>query len=79
MDFLRDPPEATGDEPENVVFEAPEIYEPVEKLEALAKRLTHFQVCYLLCEFGEVTHKSAHFFHNSRLCTTKQHVEQSWI
>lgn len=44
VDFLRDPPEATGDEPDDFVFEAPRVYEPVEGLEALAKRLTHFQV-----------------------------------
>ena len=44
VDFLRDPPEATGDEPDDFVFEAPKIYEPVENLEQLAKRLTHFQV-----------------------------------
>ena len=29
VDFLRDPPEATGDEPEDAEVEAPKIYEPV--------------------------------------------------
>ena len=29
MDFLRDPPKPTGDEPDD--FEAPKIYEPVRK------------------------------------------------
>ena len=27
--FFRDPPEATGDEPEDFEYEAPKIYEPV--------------------------------------------------
>ena len=29
VDFLRDPPEATGDEGDDVELEAPKIYEPV--------------------------------------------------
>ena len=29
MDFLRDPPEQTGDEPDD--FESPKIYKPVRK------------------------------------------------
>ena len=29
VDFLRDPPEPTGDEPDDVEVEAPKIYEPV--------------------------------------------------
>ncbi len=29
VDFLRDPPEATGDEGDDVEIEAPKIYEPV--------------------------------------------------
>lgn len=29
VDFLRDVPEPTGDEPEDFVFEAPKIYEEV--------------------------------------------------
>ena len=32
VDFLRDVPEATGDEPEDFVFEAPKIYEEVVEL-----------------------------------------------
>ena len=31
VDFLRDPPEPTGDEPEDVELEAPKIYEPVRR------------------------------------------------
>ena len=31
MDFLRYPPEPTGDEPDDLEFEAPKIYEPVRK------------------------------------------------
>lgn len=32
VDFLRDPPEPTGDEPEDQELEAPKIYEPVSRL-----------------------------------------------
>lgn len=32
VDFLRDPPEPTGDEPEDAELEAPKIYEPVNDL-----------------------------------------------
>ncbi|KAL5105018.1 hypothetical protein TcWFU_009077 [Taenia crassiceps] len=46
VDFLRDPPEATGDEPDDFVFEAPKIYEPVDGLEVLANRLIYFQTMY---------------------------------
>ena len=31
VDFLRDPPEATGDEPEDQELEAPKVYEPVRE------------------------------------------------
>uniref|UniRef100_A0A5K3EWX0 Dynein, axonemal, heavy chain 5 n=1 Tax=Mesocestoides corti TaxID=53468 RepID=A0A5K3EWX0_MESCO len=46
VDFLRDPPEATGDEPDDFIFDTPRIYEPVNGLEALASRLKHFQTLY---------------------------------
>ncbi|VDM30983.1 unnamed protein product [Hydatigera taeniaeformis] len=46
VDFMRDPPEATGDEPEDFVFEAPKIYEPVAGIEVLADRLIHFETAY---------------------------------
>ncbi|VDO04030.1 unnamed protein product [Rodentolepis nana] len=55
VDFLRDPPDATGDEPDDFVFEAPIIYEPVESLEALAKRLTYFQASVTLAMYNEAT------------------------
>ncbi|XP_071340329.1 dynein axonemal heavy chain 5 isoform X1 [Trachinotus anak] len=46
VDFLRDAPEATGDEPEDTELEAPKVYEPIPSLEALAERLSVFQQQY---------------------------------
>ncbi|XP_029979746.1 dynein heavy chain 5, axonemal [Sphaeramia orbicularis] len=46
VDFLRDAPEATGDEPEDVELEAPKLYEPIPPLDALAERLSVFQLQY---------------------------------
>ncbi|XP_061778474.1 dynein axonemal heavy chain 5-like [Nerophis ophidion] len=46
VDFLRDAPEATGDEPEDSVLEAPKVYEPTLSLDALAERLCVFQQQY---------------------------------
>ena len=31
VNFLREPPEPTGDEPEDFVFEAPKIYEEIPR------------------------------------------------
>lgn len=31
VDFMREPPEPTGDEPEDFVFEAPKIYEEIPR------------------------------------------------
>nr|XP_015210363.1 PREDICTED: dynein heavy chain 5, axonemal-like [Lepisosteus oculatus] len=42
VDFLRDAPEATGDEPEDADLEAPKIYEPIPSFEALCERLEMF-------------------------------------
>ncbi|XP_059149715.1 dynein axonemal heavy chain 5-like isoform X1 [Physella acuta] len=42
VDFLRDAPEATGDEPEDADFDMPKIYEPVESMQALKERLSYF-------------------------------------
>lgn len=41
VDFLRDPPEPTGDEPEDFEFEAPKIYEPVSDWETSYYALTN--------------------------------------
>ncbi|KAM9337116.1 dynein axonemal heavy chain 5 [Symphorus nematophorus] len=46
VDFLREAPEATGDEPEDAELEAPKVYEPIPSLEALAERLSLFQQQY---------------------------------
>ncbi|KAM4694178.1 LOW QUALITY PROTEIN: dynein axonemal heavy chain 8 [Discoglossus pictus] len=43
VDFLRDVPEPTGDEPEDFVFEAPKIYETIPSFEYLREKLQQFQ------------------------------------
>ncbi|KAM6185105.1 dynein axonemal heavy chain 8 [Rhynchocyon petersi] len=43
VDFLRDMPEPTGDEPEDTVFEVPKIYELVPNFEFLAEKLQFYQ------------------------------------
>ncbi|XP_040900389.1 dynein heavy chain 5, axonemal isoform X3 [Toxotes jaculatrix] len=42
VDFLRDAPEATGEEPEDSDFDLPKVYEPVESFESLKDRLNMF-------------------------------------
>lgn len=39
VDFLREPPEATGDEPEDFSFDAPKIYEEIPSWEFLKEKL----------------------------------------
>lgn len=39
VDFLREPPEATGDEPEDFCFDAPKVYEEVPSWEFLKEKL----------------------------------------
>ncbi|KAL7987444.1 hypothetical protein Chor_006363 [Crotalus horridus] len=46
VDFLRDMPEPTGEEPEDYVFEAPKIYELVPTLEFLSDKLQFYQRQY---------------------------------
>ncbi|XP_069368231.1 dynein axonemal heavy chain 5 isoform X1 [Paralichthys olivaceus] len=46
VDFLRDAPEATGDEPEDTELVAPKVYEPIPSLDTLAERLSVFQQQY---------------------------------
>lgn len=46
VDFLRDAPEATGEEGEDADLEAPKIYEPIPSYDALADRLIQFQTQY---------------------------------
>ena len=46
VDFLRDAPEPTGDEPEDTELEAPKIYEHVPSLNFLADKLTQFMQQY---------------------------------
>lgn len=38
VNFLREPPEPTGDEPEDFVFEAPKIYEEMPRFYFLKKK-----------------------------------------
>lgn len=42
VDFMRDAPEPTGDETEEVDMELPKVYEPVQSLDDLQERLTMF-------------------------------------
>ncbi|XP_044272703.1 dynein axonemal heavy chain 8 [Tribolium madens] len=42
VDFLREPPEATGDEPEDFCFDAPKIYEEIPSWEFLKEKLFSF-------------------------------------
>ena len=46
VDFLRDPPEATGEEPDDFDFDAPKIYEPIPSFETLRERLQMFMGQY---------------------------------
>ncbi|XP_069476735.1 dynein axonemal heavy chain 5-like [Ambystoma mexicanum] len=39
VDFLRDAPEATGDEPDDVELDAPKVYEPIPSFGQLSERL----------------------------------------
>nr|AAK60623.1 axonemal dynein heavy chain 8 long form [Mus musculus] len=43
VDFLRDMPEPTGDEPEDTMFEVPKIYELVPSFEFLSEKLQFYQ------------------------------------
>ncbi|CAF3405686.1 unnamed protein product [Rotaria sp. Silwood1] len=46
VDFLRDPPEPTGDEPEDFDFDAPKIYEPIPSFNVLEERLKMYLTHY---------------------------------
>nr|XP_055038161.1 dynein axonemal heavy chain 5 isoform X2 [Misgurnus anguillicaudatus] len=46
VDFLRDAPEMTGDEPEDTEAETPKIYEPIPSFTTLSERLSVFQQQY---------------------------------
>lgn len=46
VDFLREPPEATGDEPEDFCFDAPKIYEEIPSWEFLLEKLFSFMDSY---------------------------------
>lgn len=46
VDFLKDAPETTGEEPEDMELEAPKVYEPIPSLQALSERLATFQLQY---------------------------------
>ncbi|KAK9893078.1 hypothetical protein WA026_023570 [Henosepilachna vigintioctopunctata] len=45
-DFLRDPPEPTGDEPEDFVIVTPKVYEEIESHELLKERLYMYMESY---------------------------------
>ncbi|CAF3386329.1 unnamed protein product [Rotaria sp. Silwood1] len=46
VDFLRDAPEATGEEGEDTDLEAPKVYELISSYEALSEKLQHYQQQY---------------------------------
>ncbi|VEN58898.1 unnamed protein product, partial [Callosobruchus maculatus] len=46
VDFLREPPEATGDEPEDFCFDAPKIYEEIPSWDFLKEKLFSFMAQY---------------------------------
>nr|XP_023019976.1 dynein heavy chain 8, axonemal [Leptinotarsa decemlineata] len=46
VDFLREPPEATGDEPDDFSFEAPKVYEEIPSWEFLKEKLFSFMDQY---------------------------------
>ncbi|XP_023670867.2 dynein axonemal heavy chain 5 isoform X1 [Paramormyrops kingsleyae] len=46
VDFLRDAPEATGEEPEDTDFDMPKVYEPMESFPSLKDRLNMFLTIY---------------------------------
>ncbi|XP_064365601.1 dynein axonemal heavy chain 8 [Dromaius novaehollandiae] len=52
VDFLREMPEPTGDEPEDFVFEPPKIYEEVPSFEFLCEKLQMYQRQYNECIRG---------------------------
>ncbi|KFQ24224.1 Dynein heavy chain 8, axonemal, partial [Merops nubicus] len=52
VDFLRDMPEPTGDEPDDFVFETPKVYEEVPSFEFLCEKLQMYQRQYNECSRG---------------------------
>ena len=46
VDFLREAPEATGEEGEDADLEAPKVYEPIPSYEALSEKLQQYQQQY---------------------------------
>ncbi|XP_058258291.1 dynein axonemal heavy chain 5 isoform X2 [Hemibagrus wyckioides] len=46
VDFLRDAPEATGEEPEETSFDMPKVYEPIVSFSGLSERLNMFLELY---------------------------------
>ncbi|KAM6355884.1 LOW QUALITY PROTEIN: dynein axonemal heavy chain 8 [Podargus strigoides] len=52
VDFLREAPEPTGDEPEDFVFEPPKIYEEIPSFEFLCEKLQMYQRQYNECIRG---------------------------
>ncbi|XP_050311595.1 dynein axonemal heavy chain 8 [Anthonomus grandis grandis] len=63
VDFLRDPPDATGDEPDDFDFSAPKIYEEIPSWEFLKEKLFMF-----MSEYNEAVRGSPMdmvFFHDA--------------
>uniref|UniRef100_A0A452H148 Dynein axonemal heavy chain 5 n=1 Tax=Gopherus agassizii TaxID=38772 RepID=A0A452H148_9SAUR len=69
VDFLRDAPEATGDEPDEVELEAPKIYESIPSFDNLAERLQMFMQQYNETIRG--THMDLVFFKDAMIHLVK--------
>lgn len=53
VNFLREPPEPTGDEPEDFVFEAPKIYEEMPRFYFLKKKKI-LQSNHIIKNYGKI-------------------------
>ena len=63
VDFLRDPPEVTGDEPEDFCFDAPKVYEEIPSWEFVEGKLFAFMDQYNETVRG--AHMDLVFFHDA--------------
>lgn len=62
VDFLRDAPEPTGDDDENISLDAPKVYEEIPSLETVHKKVVHFMAQFN--EFVQGFKLDLVFFHD---------------